>query len=94
MSVASATCYTLDVAPIQRLISSIDAFQSFNMIHVYEDRLVTTMVPVDDAVEIHGYGEDLRPLLEAMSREEQIEMVSRKDSPLNAMEGQIGPVLD
>ncbi len=94
VSVASATCYTLDVAPIQRLISSIDAFQSFNMIHVYEDRLVTTMVPVDDAVEIHGYGEDLRPLLEAMSREEQIEMVSRKDSPLNAMEGQIGPVLD
>lgn len=94
VSVASATCYTLDVAPIQRLISSIDAFQSFNMIHVYEDRLVTTMVPIDDAAEIHGYGEDMRPLLEAMTLEEQFEMVSRKDSLLNAMEDQVGPVVD
>lgn len=93
VSVASATCYTLEVAPIQRLISSINAFQSFNMIHVYEDRLVTTLVPIDDAPEVHGYGEDMLPLLEAMSPEEQFAMISKKDSVLNQME-EHGPSVD
>ena len=96
VSVAAATCYTLDMAPRERLISSINAHQSFNMIHIYDDRVVTTVIPIDDSPEIHGYGEDMRPLLEAMSPQEQFEMVAKKDSMLNEMEEnhEAGPVVD
>lgn len=90
--VAAATCYTLDMAPDQRIISSIDAHQSFNMMHLYDDRVVTTVVPIDDSPEIHGYGEDMRPLLDAMAPEELFEMVARKDSAFNAQPD--GPAIE
>lgn len=90
--VAAATCYTLEMAPQDRLISSIDAHQSFNMMHVYDDRVVTTVVPIDDAVEIHGYGEEMRPLFDALTPQEQFEMIARKDSEFNA--GEDGPAIE
>lgn len=86
VSVAAATCYTVDTAPLDRLISAIDAHQTVNVVHVYDDRVVHTVVPVAAAAEIDGYGADMAPLLEALSREERRDMVSRKDSPLNTGE--------
>lgn len=90
--VAAATCYTLEMAPDQRIISSIDAHQSFNMMHLYEDRVVTTVVPSDDSPEVHGYGAEMWPVFEAMSPQEQFEMVARKDSPFN--EQPDGPAIE
>ena len=46
VSVASATCYTSDPAPLERFISGVDGHQAVTMLHVYEDRIVHTIVPV------------------------------------------------
>jgi 3',5'-cyclic AMP phosphodiesterase CpdA len=83
VSVASATCYLSDIAPRDRFISAIDAEQSVNVVHVYNDQVVTSIVPTHDSAEINGYGTDVIPLVEAMSFEERREMFSRKDSDFN-----------
>jgi 3',5'-cyclic AMP phosphodiesterase CpdA len=86
VSVAAATCYAVDTAPLARLISAVDGHQAFNVVHVYDDRVVHSIVPVPDAPEVDGFGSDVAPLLEALSPEERLDMVSRKDSPLNTGE--------
>ncbi len=86
VSVAAATCYTVDTAPLDRLISAVDGHQAVNVVHVYDDRVVHTIVPVASAPEVDGFGTDVAPLLEALSPEERLDMVSRKDSPLNTGE--------
>jgi 3',5'-cyclic AMP phosphodiesterase CpdA len=82
VSVASATCYTSELSPNQRLLSAVDAHQSFTMVHVYADRVVHSVVPISDAAEISGYGMDMAEPFAALSAEERFEIVSRKDSPL------------
>jgi 3',5'-cyclic AMP phosphodiesterase CpdA len=86
VSVASATCYTSELAPDDRLLSAVDAHQAFTMLHVYADRIVHSVVPIDDSAEISGYGMDMAAPFEALSPEERFEVVSRKDSPLYANE--------
>jgi 3',5'-cyclic AMP phosphodiesterase CpdA len=86
VSVAAATCYAVDTAPLDRLISAVDGHQAFNVVHVYDDRVVHSIVPVPHAPEVDGFGADVAPLLEALSPEERLDMVSRKDSPLNTGE--------
>jgi 3',5'-cyclic-AMP phosphodiesterase len=84
VSVASATCYTSELAPDNRLLSAVDAHQSFTMLHLYADRVVHSVVPISDSAEISGYGMDMAEPFAALSVDERFEMVSRKDSPLYA----------
>lgn len=91
VSVAAATCYTLDTAPLDRLISAVDGHQALNVVHVYADRVVHSVVPVPDAPEVDGRGIEFAPLLEALSPEERLDLVSRKDSPLNTGELDLDP---
>lgn len=86
VSVASATCYTLDPAPDRRISSSVDGAQSFTMLHVYDDQIVHTVVPAEGFPEVFGFPAETRELLLALSPQERFEMVSRKDSPLNTGE--------
>lgn len=84
VSVASATCYTSELAPDQRLLSGVDAHQSFTMLHLYDDRVVHSVVPATDAVEVSGYGLEMLEPFRSLTPEQRFDMVSRKDSPLNA----------
>jgi 3',5'-cyclic-AMP phosphodiesterase len=83
VSVAAATCYLSDPAPLDRFISAVDGNTSINTVHVYADRVVHTIVPVPDAPEVRGFGTDVVPLVEALSPEERRDMFSRKDSDFN-----------
>jgi Icc protein len=83
VSVASATCYTLDPAPLDRLVSGVDGDQAFTMLHVYDDRIVQTVVPTLSSPEVTGREASLAPLLEAMDPAELFDLISRKDSELN-----------
>jgi len=86
VSVASATCYSSELAPHDRLLSAVDAHQTFTMVHVYADRVVHSVVPIQDGPEISGYGMEMAAPFEALSARERFELVSRKDSPLYANE--------
>ncbi len=83
VSVASASCYTSELAPDQRLLSAVDAHQAFTMLHLYEDRVVHTVVPIHDGVEVSGYGMEMAEPFAALSRQERFEIVSWKLSQLN-----------
>lgn len=82
VSVASATCYTSDPAPLARFVSGVDGHQAMTMVHLYDDRIVHTIVPVDEATEVTGFPSDVRAQIEALSPEERRELLSRKDSPV------------
>lgn len=83
VSVASATCYTSEVLPNQRLLSGVDAHQAFTMLHLYEDRVVHSVVPAMDGPEVSGHGLEMLEPFNAMTPAERFDMVSRKDSLLN-----------
>lgn len=84
VSVASATCYTSDPAPLERFVSGVDGHQAVTMVHVYDDRIVHTVVPVGEAPEVSGFPADVRGQVEALSPAERREILSRKDSPFYA----------
>ena len=81
VSVASATCYTSDPAPLARFVSGVDAHQAVTMLHLYDDRVVHTIVPLAESPEVSGYPSDVRAQVEALSADERRELLSRKDSP-------------
>lgn len=84
VSVASATCYSSELSPDQRLLVGVDAHQSFTMLHLYDDRVVHSVVAGIDAAEVDGYGLDVLEPFRSMTPAERFDMVSRKDSPLNS----------
>lgn len=87
VSVASASCYTTDPAPLDRLVSGVDGHQAFNTVHVYDDRIVHTVVPIPEAPEVSGQPASLRAALDALSPEERREIISRRDSDFNTHPG-------
>jgi 3',5'-cyclic AMP phosphodiesterase CpdA len=84
VSVAAASCYTSDPAPVDRLVSGVDGGQSFTMVHAYDDRLVHTIVPLVAGVEVTGIGTDVLAGLEQLTPEEAREIASNKTSPFYA----------
>jgi len=91
VSVASASCYTTDPAPVDRVVSGVDGHQAFNTVHIYDDRIVHTVVPIPEAPEVSGQPGSMRALLEALSPEERREIISRKDSDFNRHPGSQEP---
>ena len=91
VSVAAATCYTMDPAPDARFVSGVDGHQAVTMMHLYDDRVVHTIVPLAEAPEVTGFPADVAAQVEALTPEQRLDLVSRKDSPLNAGEIQLDP---
>ncbi len=86
VSVASATCYTLDLSAEDRLLSGVDFGQAFNVVHVYEEQLVHSTIPVGSPVEVTGQPAAAWGQIEAMTHEQRIEVLSAKNSSFNAAE--------
>jgi 3',5'-cyclic AMP phosphodiesterase CpdA len=82
VSVASSTCYLADPAPDGRLLSAVDGHQSVTMMHLYDDRIVHSVVPVPYAEEVAGYALDLVEQIEALPPEERHQLLAAKDSPV------------
>lgn len=59
VSVASATCYTQDVvARSDGGMRAQDGAQSLNLVHLWADRVVHTVVPIDTAPTVYEFGMD------------------------------------
>ena len=83
VSVAAATCYTLSLSAKDRLLSGVDANQAMNLVHVYEDSIVHSIVPMGDPLEITGFSTDFIGQIEAMTPEQRLETFSSKTSTFN-----------
>lgn len=83
VSVAAATCYTLNLSAKDRILSGVDFGQAFNLVHVYDDQIVHSVVPVGDAPEVTGFSSDNWAQIEAMTPEQRRELFSNKRSSFN-----------
>lgn len=86
--VASASCYTMDPAPDDRLISSVDGHQAFTMLHLYDDRAAFSVVPVFPAPEVNFEPTSSRSLVEGLTFEERREILAKKAVDIAALKGE------
>jgi Icc protein len=86
VSVAAATCYTIDPsAPVGSLLG-VDGAQSINLVHVYDDQILHSVVPVNETREVSGFPDSVLDKLAQLSHEERIAAFSSKTSTFNLAE--------
>jgi 3',5'-cyclic-AMP phosphodiesterase len=80
VSVAGATCYTIDAGtPVERLIG-LDGGQTVNLVQVYDDRVVHSIVPVGEHPVVSRIPEVVVQAFALLSDEERHEAFSSKAS--------------
>jgi 3',5'-cyclic-AMP phosphodiesterase len=78
VSVASATCYTMNLARPAVEVNGMDAAQSFQLVHVYDDIVTSAVVPVVDAPTGDFFDAEWVRRMALLSPEERLEAFSRK----------------
>lgn len=78
VSVAAATCYTMDVARPALRVNGMDAGQSFHLVHVYDDTITHTVVPVAAAEPATFFAPEFYERMAALTPQERLEAFSRK----------------
>ncbi|MFB8190247.1 phosphodiesterase [Microbacterium sp. NPDC055988] len=78
VSVASATCYTMNVARPSAEVNGMDAAQAFQLVHVYPETITHTVVPVTEAPTGDYFSEAWLERMAALTPEERLEAFSRK----------------
>jgi 3',5'-cyclic AMP phosphodiesterase CpdA len=78
VSVASATCYTMNVARPSADVNGMDAAQAFQLVHVYPDTITHTVVPVTDAPTGDFFSEEWLERMAELTPEARLEAFSRK----------------
>lgn len=78
VSVASATCYTMNVARPSAEVNGMDAAQAFQLVHVYPETITHTVVPVTEAPTGDYFSEAWLQRMAALTPEERLEAFSRK----------------
>ncbi|MFL2001854.1 phosphodiesterase [Microbacterium sp. A1-JK] len=81
VSVAAATCYTMDLARPAVEVNGMDAGQSFHLVHVYDDTITHAVVPVvDDAQTGEYFTAEWTERMAGLTPEERLDAFSRKRS--------------
>lgn len=78
VSVAAATCYTMDLARPAVEVNGMDAGQSFHLVHVYDDTITHAVVPVVDALTGEYFSAEWVARMAALTPAERLEAFSRK----------------
>lgn len=78
VSVAAATCYTMDLSAEGRQLLGVNGGQSLNLVHCYEDRIVHSVVPLADAQAVASYDVAFAERMYALTADQQREAFSRK----------------
>lgn len=78
VSVAAATCYTMNLQRPPREVNGMDAGQSFHLVHVYDDTVTHTVVPVVAAETAEFFTAQWYERMAALTPAERLELFSRK----------------
>lgn len=78
VSVASATCYTMNLARPAAEVNGMDAGQSFHLVHVYDDTITHAVVPVVDAPTADVFSAEWVERMSRLTPEQRLEEFSRK----------------
>jgi Icc protein len=80
VSVAAATCYTMNLARPAVEVNGMDAGQSFHLVHVYDSTITHAVVPVVDAPTGDFFSAEWVERMSAMTPQGRLEAFSRKPS--------------
>ena len=78
VSVAAATCYTMNLARPAAEVNGMDAGQSFHLVHVYDSTITHAVVPVVDAPTGDFFSAEWVERMSELTPEERLEAFSRK----------------
>ncbi len=78
VSVAAATCYTMNLARPAVEVNGMDAGQSFHLVHVYDHTITHAVVPVVDAPTGDYFSAEWVERMAALTPAERLEAFSRK----------------
>ncbi|SDQ21919.1 phosphodiesterase [Microbacterium sp. cf332] len=78
VSVASATCYTMNLQRPPQEVNGMDAGQAFQLVHVYDDVITHTVVPVVEAPTGDYFSDEWIDRMARLSPRERLEAFSRK----------------
>ncbi|GAA5203826.1 phosphodiesterase [Microbacterium jejuense] len=78
VSVAAATCYTMNLARPATQVNGMDAGQSFHLVHVYDDTITHAVVPVVDAATADFFSPEWTAHMARLTPEQRLEEFSRK----------------
>jgi 3',5'-cyclic-AMP phosphodiesterase len=81
VSVAGATAYTMDLSAAPGELVGIDGGRSFTLVHLYDDSLVTSVVPVGPFPVVTSFGAQFLAEVARLTPEERLERFSRKPPP-------------
>jgi 3',5'-cyclic AMP phosphodiesterase CpdA len=84
VSVAAATCYTMNLARPAERVNGMDAGQSFHLVHVYERTITHAVVPVVDARTGAFFDPEWVQGMAARTAEERLIAFSRKPGTVGA----------
>ena len=86
VSVASATCYTIDTSAPPETLLGVDGGQSINLVNLYTDTVVHSIVPIGDFTQVAGFSGVFLEKLASMTPEERREAFSSKTSDFSVAE--------
>lgn len=78
VSVAAATCYTMNLQRPAEQVNGMDSGQSFHLVHVYDDTITHAVVPVGEAETAEFFTPEWTAAMAALSPAERLEAFSRK----------------
>jgi Predicted phosphohydrolases len=78
VSVASATCYTMNLQRPPEEVNGMDAGQSFHLVHVYDDTITHAVVPVGAAETAEFFSAEWVSRMAALTPAERLDAFSRK----------------
>jgi 3',5'-cyclic AMP phosphodiesterase CpdA len=88
VSVASATCYTIDTSAPADTLLGVDGGQSINLVNIYPDNVVHSIVPIGDFTQVAGFSGVFLDQLAAMTPEERREAFSSKTSDFSVADAE------
>ncbi|MGI9824058.1 phosphodiesterase [Agromyces sp. Marseille-Q5079] len=78
VAVAGATAYTIDVSAPSRSLVGVDGGRSFTLVHLFDDTVTTSVVPIGANRVVSELGADFLAELEGLDPDERLERFSRK----------------
>lgn len=85
VSVAASTCYVIDPAADPRGMQGFDASQSFDLVHVFDDQIVHSTVPLDPGRMVVDYPVEALAHVAAMSPHERRESFANAAVDIDAL---------
>jgi Icc protein len=78
VSVAGALAYTMDLSAQPRALVGVDGGHSVSLVHLFDEGVVTSVVPVGEYREVTSFGEQFLRDLEALDDGGRLDRFSRK----------------